>query len=56
MHILNWVNTKKLYHLYEKAANKNKNEFTSAIYLKKAAIVYEKLANYKKALVSLRKD
>jgi tetratricopeptide (TPR) repeat protein len=40
---------KKAVSLYEKAANKNKNEFTSAVYLKKAATVYEKLANYKKA-------
>lgn len=43
---------KKAVSLYEKAANKNKNDFTSAVYLKKAAIVYEKLANYKKALAS----
>jgi tetratricopeptide (TPR) repeat protein len=40
---------------YEKAANKNKNEFTSAIYLKKAGIIYEKLGNYKKALLSYEK-
>jgi len=40
---------------YEKAANKNKNEFTSAIYLKKAGLVYEKLDNYKKALIAYEK-
>jgi tetratricopeptide (TPR) repeat protein len=40
---------------YEKAANKNKNAFTSAIYLKKAALVYEKLDNYKKALIAYQK-
>jgi tetratricopeptide (TPR) repeat protein len=40
---------------YEKAANKNKNGFTSAIYLKKAGIVYEKLDNYKKALLAYEK-
>jgi tetratricopeptide (TPR) repeat protein len=40
---------------YEKAANKNKNAFTSAIYLKKAGLVYEKLNNYKKALLAYQK-
>jgi tetratricopeptide (TPR) repeat protein len=40
---------------YEKAANKNKNDFTSAIYLKKAGLVYEKLNNYKKALTTYEK-
>lgn len=35
---------------YEKAANKVDNEFTSPMYLNKAAQVYEKLGNYKKAL------
>lgn len=35
---------------YEKAANKVDNEFTSPLYLSKAAQVYEKLGNYKKAL------
>ncbi len=35
---------------YEKAANKVNNEFTSPLYLNKAAQVYEKLGNYKKAL------
>jgi tetratricopeptide (TPR) repeat protein len=46
---------KKAVSLYEKAANKNKNEFTSAIYFKKAALVYEKLENYNKALASYEK-
>ena len=36
--------------LFEKAANKNKNDFTSAIYLKKAGLVYEALENYSKAI------
>jgi tetratricopeptide (TPR) repeat protein len=40
---------------YEKAANKNKNAFTSAIYLKKAGLVYEKLDNNKKALSAYEK-
>lgn len=35
---------------YEKAANKVDNELTSPLYLNKAAQVYEKLGNYKKAL------
>lgn len=35
---------------FEKASNKNKNDFTSAIYLKKAGLAYEALENYKKAL------
>lgn len=43
---------KKAVSMYEKAANKNKNEFTSAIYLKKAGFVYEKISEYKKALAS----
>ncbi len=40
---------------FEKAGNKNKNDFTSAIYLKKAGIAYESLQNYKKALTSYEK-
>ena len=35
---------------YEKAAANAKNDFTSPLYLNKAAQVYEKLGNYKKAL------
>lgn len=35
---------------YEKAANNVDNEFTSPLYLNKAAQVYEKLGDYKKAL------
>lgn len=35
---------------YEKAAANVNNEFTSPLYLNKAAQVYEKLGNYKKAL------
>ena len=35
---------------YEKAATNVNNEFTSPLYLNKAAQVYEKLGNYKKAL------
>jgi len=46
---------KRAVSLYEKSASKNKNELTSAIYLKKAAIVYEKLGNYKKAIASYEK-
>jgi tetratricopeptide (TPR) repeat protein len=40
---------------FEKAANKNKNDFTSAIYLKKAGLVYEALEDYKKAVASYEK-
>lgn len=40
---------------FEKAANKNKNDFTSAIYLKKAGLVYEELDDYKKAISSYEK-
>jgi tetratricopeptide (TPR) repeat protein len=40
---------------YLKAANKNKNDFTSAIYLKKAGLVYEALDDYKKATASYEK-
>ena len=40
---------------YEKAANKNKNNFTSAIYLKKVGLVYEKLGEYKKAYTAYKK-
>jgi tetratricopeptide (TPR) repeat protein len=35
---------------YMKAADRKKNDFTSALFLKKAGIVYEELGNYKKAL------
>jgi tetratricopeptide (TPR) repeat protein len=35
---------------YIKAADNNKNDFTSAIYLMKAGLVYEKQGNYNKAL------
>ena len=35
---------------YEKAANRNKNKFTSPIYLKKAGLAYEAKNDYKKAL------
>ncbi len=35
---------------YIKAADNNKNDFTSAIYLMKAGLVYEKQENYNKAL------
>lgn len=35
---------------YIKAADHNKNDFTSAIYLMKAGLVYEKQGNYDKAL------
>jgi tetratricopeptide (TPR) repeat protein len=40
---------------FEKAGNKSKNDFTSAIYLKKAGLAYESLQNYKKALVAYEK-
>lgn len=35
---------------YLKAAERKKNDFTSALFLKKAGIVYEELGDYKKAL------
>jgi tetratricopeptide (TPR) repeat protein len=35
---------------YMKAADRKKNDFTSALFLKKAGIVYEELGDYKKAL------
>ncbi len=35
---------------FEKAANKNKNDFTSAIFLKKAGLAYEAIDNYSKAI------
>ena len=35
---------------YLDAAEKNKNTFTTPIYLKKAALAYEELGNYKEAL------
>ena len=37
---------------YEKAASKNKNSFTTPIFLKKAGLVYEAKNNYKKALAA----
>jgi tetratricopeptide (TPR) repeat protein len=40
---------------FEKAANKNKNDFTSSIYLKKAGLAYEALQNYKKAVAAYEK-
>ena len=40
---------------FEKAANKNKNEFTSAIYLKKAGLAYEAIENYSKAISAYEK-
>jgi len=40
---------------FEKAGNKSKNDFTSAIYLKKAGLAYESLQNYKKALGAYEK-
>lgn len=40
---------------FEKAGNKSKNDFTSAIYLKKAGLAHEALQNYKKALVAYEK-
>jgi tetratricopeptide (TPR) repeat protein len=46
---------KKAVNFYEKAANKNKNNFTSTIYMKKAGLVYEKLGDYKKAVESYKK-
>lgn len=38
--------------LYIKASSKNKNDFTSAIYLKKAGLAYEATDNFKKAITS----
>ncbi|UCH14344.1 MAG: tetratricopeptide repeat protein [Bacteroidales bacterium] len=35
---------------YLKAAERKKNDFTSAVFLKKAGLVYEELGDYKKAL------
>jgi tetratricopeptide (TPR) repeat protein len=40
----------KAVEFYMKAAERKKNDFTSALFLKKAGIVYEELNNYKKAL------
>jgi tetratricopeptide (TPR) repeat protein len=40
---------------FEKAGNKSKNDFTSAVYLKKAGIAYEALQNYKKAVIAYEK-
>lgn len=43
-------NMDKAASFYEKAATKNKNKFTSPIYLKKAGLIYETQKDYKKAL------
>lgn len=40
---------------FEKAANKNKNDFTSAIYLKKAGLAYEATENFEKAVAAYEK-
>ncbi len=40
----------KAVEFYMKAAERKKNDFTSALFLKKAGMVYEELDNYKKAL------
>lgn len=40
---------------YEEATSKHKNEFITAIYLKKLALVYEETDNYKKALAAYEK-
>ena len=45
--------------LYEKAGNMRKNEFTSPLFLMKAAWAYEELSNYEKALTlyqQIKKD
>jgi tetratricopeptide (TPR) repeat protein len=47
--------TEKAISFFEKASNKNKNDFTSPIYLKKAGIAYEALHNYKKAVTAYEK-
>jgi tetratricopeptide (TPR) repeat protein len=40
---------------FVKASNKSKNDFTSAIFLKKAGLAYEALNNYKKAVLMYEK-
>ncbi len=40
---------------YEEATSKNKNEFITALYLKKLGLVYEETENYKKALTTYEK-
>lgn len=40
---------------YEEATNKHKNEFITAIYLKKLGLVYEETNKYKKALTAYKK-
>ncbi len=40
---------------YEEATSKNKNEFTTCIYLKKLGLVYEETDNYKKAMAAYEK-
>lgn len=40
---------------YEEAVSKHKNEFITAIYLKKLGLVYEERDNYKKALAAYEK-
>jgi len=40
---------------FEKAANKNRNDLTSAIYLKKAGLAYEAMENYNKAVTAYEK-
>lgn len=39
---------------YEKAADKNENQFSTPIYLKKAGLAYEKIGDYDKALKSYK--
>ncbi|MBA7524524.1 Cell division coordinator CpoB [subsurface metagenome] len=40
---------------YEEAVSKNKNDFITAVYLKKLGLVYEEINNYKKALAAYEK-
>jgi tetratricopeptide (TPR) repeat protein len=47
--------TEKAVSFFEKAGNKNKNDFTSSIYLKKAGLAHEALGNYKKATLAFEK-
>ncbi len=52
-------NYSKAVSYYKKAADHNPNELTSAIYLKKAGLVYEELGEYKNALTAyetIKKD
>lgn len=49
------ANEKQAVSFYEKAAARNKNEFTCPYFLLKAAQVYEKQQNYGKALKLLKK-